>query len=70
MKYGQHHHYATDKHEPPQVPMARVINWLSKRGTASPSKSPLTCSQRAFSFLEMSGAEGQSRTDTGYPTGF
>ena len=27
---------------------ARVINWLSKRGTASPSKSPLTCNQRAL----------------------
>jgi hypothetical protein len=56
MKYSQHHHFATDKHEPPQMPMARVINWLSKRGTASA--------------LKMGGAEGQSQTDTGCPTGF
>ena len=70
MKYRQHHHYAKDKHEPHPVPMTRVINWLSKHGTASPSKSPLTCSQRAFLCLEMSGYEGQSRTDTGCPTGF
>ena len=44
---------------------------ISYQNLARPlSKSPLIVSQRAFSCLEKGGAEGQSRTDTGCPTGF
>jgi hypothetical protein len=52
------------------VIVVRCYQFVIKTWHSRESKSPLTCNQRAFSCLEINGAEGQSRTDTGCPTGF